>query len=284
MADRALEPGPGTRLNDNVELVELVAKGGMGSVWRAHHRGLAADVAVKLIAGDLCQSEEGRGRFLREARAAASIRSPHVIKLYDCDVYQDRPFIVMELLRGRTLEERMCDAPLALDEVCAIVDQTARALAAAHEAGVVHRDIKPGNIFLVEGRRINVKLLDFGIAKILRSSPGSFTTGAGASVGTPEYMSPEQLLEPDKVDRRADIWALAVLAYEMLTGECAFSGANPAALIIAITKIDYRPPSRLNPDLARFDGWFRTALARDPADRFGDVKSAARELLATAGR
>jgi eukaryotic-like serine/threonine-protein kinase len=279
---------PGLLVSPNVRLVRALSQGGMGTVWVAEHLSLGTDVAVKFISPDLAAKEPTLVmRFQREARAAARIRDPHIVQILDHGATQDgTPFIVMELLHGESLAQRLSRGPLAPEELCAVVSQAAGALAKAHALGVVHRDIKPENLFFTDAAGgLFVKLLDFGIAK-QADAPGDRMTATSAVFGTPGYMSPEQLLSTRDVDAGADLWALAVTAYEALTGHLPFDGATPAAVAVAVCAGQFAPAGSIRADLPpALDAWFARALARDPARRFGDAGEFARAfLLASVGQ
>lgn len=272
----------GTVVAGHVELVERIGAGAMGEVWRAHHRRLATDVAVKLIRDD-AREGAAQQRFELEARAAARLKSPHVVKVFDYGVGEVGAYIVMELLEGESLERRLVrEGALAPQTVVEIVRQAARALDEAHRAGVVHRDIKPDNLWLArDGDRDFVKVVDFGIARASALlAPGTKLTHDGQPIGTPVYMSPEQILTPGETDAAADRWALAVCAYEMLTDRIPFDGETVAAVAMAVVKGGFAPPSQLVTLPAEVDDFFRRAFARDPAARFSTAKDLALALSA----
>lgn len=217
MGDEGLEPG--VMVTPSLRLVRPLGAGGMGRVWIADHLGLRAQVVVKFMAPQLVDSEDALRRFSREAEAASKVKSPHVVHISDYGIaLNGQPYIAMELLEGKTLAEVIARYG-ALDPaaVAKIVTHVARALARAHAKGVVHRDIKPDNIFLIDvgGGEIFAKVLDFGVAKAAFAE--SRTTGTGVMVGTPMYMSPEQILGARHVDHRSDLWSLGVVAFEALT-------------------------------------------------------------------
>ncbi|MBI4705998.1 MAG: serine/threonine protein kinase [Deltaproteobacteria bacterium] len=277
-----MDLGPGTQVTANVRLVRPLGEGGMGRVWLAEHLALQAPVAVKFISTQVPKSELAAliERFQREATAAARINDPHVVDIKDYGVMSDgAPFIVMELLEGESLGARLSRVGrLGLPEAALVVSQTAKALRAAHALGVVHRDIKPENIFLLTAHdELFVKVLDFGIAKLAGTAPlGRRLTDTGAMLGTPHYMAPEQLLTPKDVDHRADLWALGVVAYEMLAGEPPFTGETATALCIAICAAQFAPPSSANPEVPPpLDKWFSHALHREREHRFQSAKEMA---------
>jgi serine/threonine-protein kinase len=271
---------PGMMVSPNVRLARELGQGGMGSVWLAEHTALGISVAVKFISEELLQRDSTTlARFKREARSAAQIKSPHVVQVHDLGVLDDgTPFIVMEALEGETLGDRLAVTPrLPMAELLEIVAQVGKGLEHAHSRGVIHRDIKPPNVFLSRSHdELIVKILDFGIARQQALPRHSAATGTGALLGTPEYMSPEQILSAKDVEAGADLWALAVMAYEMLVGCMPFQGETLGALILAITMGNYTAPSQCDPSLGpSIDEWFRRALARDPRGRF----QSARELV-----
>ena len=201
-------------------LNRLIGRGGMGSVWHATHLGLDIPCAVKFIEGEFAALAEAQARFEREAKAAAQLRSPHVVQILDHGVWENTPYIAMELLEGEDLGKRLTKlGTLPPAEINAIIQQVARALTKAHQAGIVHRDLKPDNIFLVrDDDREIVKVLDFGIAK--KNTTGLDTgnnTKTGAMLGTPYYMSPEQAQGTKGVDWRSDLWSLGVTIWKTMT-------------------------------------------------------------------
>ncbi|HEU4407599.1 MAG TPA: serine/threonine-protein kinase [Polyangiaceae bacterium] len=268
-----------------VRLVRLLGQGGMGSVWAADHLRLGTQVAVKFLSPALATEAGPVVRFQHEAMSAAQIKSPHVVQIFDHGVFAgERPYIVMELLEGEDLGRRLERAgPLGLDELARVVAQVCRALAKAHAAGIVHRDLKPDNIFLLDqDGELFVKVLDFGVAKRTNLPHSLDMTDSGLLVGTPNYMSPEQVLDLRPIDQRADLWALGVVAYRCLLGRVPFEGSSLGAVCVAIERGVFEPPSRGRADVPpELDAWFAKALSRDPAARFGSAREMA-EALATA--
>jgi serine/threonine-protein kinase len=251
-------------------LYEL-GQGGMGSVWVAEHLTLRAKVAVKLIRAGLAANADAIRRFEREARAAATLRSAHVVQVLDFGVDGGSPYLAMELLEGESLAARLLRGAMSPQETAVVMEQLGRAMTRAHAEGFVHRDLKPDNVFLVdEGGDICVKVLDFGIAKALRptlsSNDGALLTADGALLGTPNYMSPEQA-QGGSVDARSDIWSLAVIAFECLTGLLPFSGGSLPELLRSICYDDVVVPSSVATVPAGFDAWFLRAVARSPEER-----------------
>jgi serine/threonine protein kinase len=267
----------GELVTPTVKLERQLGEGGMGTVWVAEHTTLHAKVVVKFIGDAIAADPDSVARFSREAAAAAAVRSPHVVQMHDHGVMPDgTPFIVMEYLEGRDLASYLQErGVLPIAEVDVIVSHACKALARAHEAGIVHRDIKPQNLFLcdVGAGEIFVKLLDFGVAK---KGDALSTTKTGSSVGTPYYMSPEQVVSDKTVGPRADLWALGVVAFEALTGRKPFDGPSVGALALAICHGPLPVPSSVRPEIDRaFDNWFAKACARDPAGRFASAREMA---------
>jgi eukaryotic-like serine/threonine-protein kinase len=279
------EPGPGLELAGSVRLVEKLGEGGMGSVWTAQHLALHTLVAVKFLAGHMAQDAAAAARFQREAMAAARIKSPHVVQIFDHGVSSDfGPYIVMERLEGETLSAFVHrHGRLTPAQTARIVAQLCRALSKAHAQGIVHRDIKPDNVFLIEPERdAFVKVLDFGIAKNLRDELS--VTSTGAMMGTPHYMSPEQMLSSKHVDLRADLWAVAVLAYHAMTGQVPFDGETFGAVAIAVTQADFAPIyPKFGVGSPELDAWFARALARDLNVRFTSADELAESFARAVG-
>ena len=277
----ALEAG--RILHDRYRLIRPIGHGSQASVWIADHLALSTTVAVKLIDPELAKKESARERFRREATAAAQLRSAHVVQILDHGIEGDQPFIVMELLDGEDLFERLTHRTrISLRETSKVVTQVARALTRAHAAGIVHRDLKPENIFLVPNDDDEVvKVLDFGVAKF--KDPGKAAmqrTGLGTLIGTPHYMSPEQVKGISEIDYRADLWALGVIAFQCMTGELPFDSEGVGDLLIKISIGDIPVPSKIIPSIpANFDAWFLRACDRDPAKRF----QSAREMAVALG-
>jgi serine/threonine protein kinase len=284
-----LEPPQGP-IAGKYRLTRLLGRGGMGTVWEGVHEQLGTRVAVKFIDAEHAASEDVRQRFVNEARAAARLRSKHVVQVYDQGVGHDgRPYIVMEFLAGEPLDSRLDrEGRLAPAEVARIVLHVSRALAKAHESGIVHRDLKPENVFLVhddEDHTVVAKVVDFGIAKFTDpSGPGSSSTRTGAVLGTPQYMSPEQARGLRTVDHRTDLWSLGIIVYRAIVGELPFKGEAVGDLLVNICTSEPPLPSRLAPDVpAGFDAWVKRALAREPASRFQSAAELTDTFSALAG-
>jgi eukaryotic-like serine/threonine-protein kinase len=275
-------PPPPQVLSGKYRLDRELGRGGMGSVWLAQHLTLHSPVAIKLIDATIATNPEALSRFLREAQAAASLRSPHVVQILDHGVDNGVPFIVMELLDGESLAARIERVSrLSPQDTARIMTQVGRAMTKAHEAGVVHRDLKPDNIFLVRNDEEEIaKVLDFGIAKAntLGVASVSSATRTGSVLGTPYYMSPEQAEGAKGVDHRTDIWAMGVIACECLTGLRPFDAETLGAMLLAICAREMPVPSRLGPVPPAFDAWFARACSRDVNQRFSTAKEAAHEL------
>jgi Tol biopolymer transport system component len=271
---------PGKKLGP-YEIVSPLGAGGMGEVYRAKDTRLGREVAVKVLPQHLSSNTEVRARFEREAKTVSSLNHPHICTLFDVGREGDTDFLVMELIEGETLAARLGKGVLATDQVLALGAQIANALDRAHKAGVVHRDLKPGNIMLTKS---GAKLMDFGLARAtgLAGAPGSGVsvaaltqsptvaqplTAEGTIVGTFQYMSPEQL-EGREADERSDIWALGCVLYEMATGKRAFEGKSQASLISSIMTTEPEPISQVSPMTPpALDRLVGACLAKDPADR-----------------
>ncbi len=276
------------------QLVRMIGRGGMGSVWEARHVSLGTPSAIKFIESEYANSQEARSRFDKEAKAAATIQSKHAIQIYDHGVTDDgKPYIVMELLQGEPLDKYIENASgkrLSLQETAKILQQVCRGLARAHERGIIHRDLKPENVFLVktaDDDDYTAKVLDFGIAK-MSNSPGNpamtSSTKTGAVLGTPFYMSPEQARGLRNVDHRTDVWSLGVIAFKCVTGRLPFDGESVGDLLVKICTAPVPQPSQVVPGIPpNFDAWFMRALEREPDRRFANVTELSDALCFAAG-
>ncbi len=273
----------GTRLGP-YEILSPIGAGGMGEVYRAKDTRLGRMVAVKVLSQDLSASPDVRQRFEREAQTISQLSHPHICALHDVGNQDGTEYLVMELLEGETLSDRLARGPLPLEQTLRFGQEIADALDKAHRQGVVHRDLKPGNVMLTKS---GVKLLDFGLAKAvdpsanvdLSASPTrQGLTQEGAILGTFQYMAPEQL-EGREADARTDIFALGAVLYEMATGRKAYSGSNQASLISAILRDDPAPISQVRPMApVALDRIVKTCVAKDPEDRWQSAGDVAKEL------
>ncbi len=262
----------GTQLGPYVILAPL-GTGGMGEVYRATDSRLGREVAVKVLTRD-AGSPVRRERFLREAQAASALNHPGIVTVHDVGRERGVDFIVMERVEGRTLRQILDAGPLPVDEALGYARQAAAALAVAHAAGIVHRDLKPQNLMVTPGGQL--KVLDFGLACVESGVVDSIgptkerLTEFGTVVGTPGYMSPEQV-EGKPVDARTDVFSLGIVLYEMLTGKAPFGGSSAAAVLYEIVHRVPEPAVRLRPGLGRHVTDVLDAMLRkDPAQRLAD--------------
>jgi Tol biopolymer transport system component len=268
------------------KIVAPLGAGGMGEVYRAHDTRLGRDVAIKVLSPHLAATPEVRARFEREARTISQLNHPHICTLHDIGHQDGVDYLVMELLEGETLAHRLEKGPLPVAEVLALGTQIADALDRAHRAGVVHRDLKPGNVMLTKA---GAKLMDFGLARAagVATAPGALTesptvsrplTAEGTVVGTFQYMAPEQL-EGKEADARTDLWALGCVLYEMATGKRAFEGQSQASLISAIMDREPRPITELEPlTPPALERTVKRSLMKDPDDRWQSARDVMHEL------
>ncbi len=272
---------PGKQVSASLRLVRILGRGAMGSVWLADHLTLQSQVAVKFMAPVMAEDPVAVTRFQQEAKAAAEIRSPHVVQVFDHGQTDDSElYIVMELLEGDSLAKRVrARGALRPKEVSNIVSQVCKALAKAHARGIVHRDIKPSNVFLIDsGGDEFVKLLDFGVAKFSGEEAVNMTQ-AGNMVGTPAFMSPEQLFHGDDDDYGGDLWSVGVVAYYALTGTRPFRGRTLGELAVQIKEGTFERASEICGDLPPdIDAWFARALHTDRSSRFPTAKEMAQQL------
>ena len=281
---------PGTRLGP-YEIISPLGAGGMGEVYRARDTRLGREVAIKVLPEHLSSNSEVRARFEREAKTVSALNHPYICVLYDVGREVDTDYLVMELIEGETLAARLAKGPLPVADVLKIGAQIADALDRAHRAGVVHRDLKPGNVMLT---RSGAKLMDFGLARatgLAGARSGSDATAMthsptvaqpltaeGSIVGTFQYMAPEQL-EGRDIDARTDIWSLGCVLYEMAAGKRAFDGATQASLISSIMRDEPRAMSELSPlSPPSLERLVKQCLAKDPLDRWQTAGDVRREL------
>ena len=276
---------PGTRLG-SYEILGTLGAGGMGEVYRARDASLKREVAIKLLPPEVAADPDRLARFEREARVLASLNHPGIATVHGFERAQPQPFLVMELVPGDTLHERLARGAMPIQEALPIFSQIAEALEAAHEKGVVHRDLKPANIkLLLDGR---VKVLDFGLAKATAADEGTTSasysptltaaaTRRGEIMGTAAYMSPEQA-RGRPVDRRADVWAFGCVLYEALAGRAAFEGETITDILASVVRSepDWGALPRATPEPAR--RLLRRALQKDPKDRLRDMADARLDL------
>jgi len=285
----ALVLAPGTIVAAKYRLERLLGRGGMGEVWAAEQTITRKRVAMKFLAGEAASSDETRRRFLREARAACAVQHPNVVQIHDViEADADVPALVMELLKGESLEAKLQrDGKLPVDEALAITLRVVAAVGTAHTLGIVHRDIKPDNIFLAETPEgTEIKVLDFGIAKIAASEEGAQTanlTATGSMLGTPYYMSPEQAFGEKRIDHRADIWSLGIVMYRCLSGQLPTRADNLGQILKiimtrAIPKLGEVAPDLPKPVTALVDRMLGYAPAERPAD-LREVKATLEGLL-----
>jgi serine/threonine protein kinase len=270
-------PKPGDLVAGKYVVDQLLGEGGMGAVFAATHRLTGKQVALKWMLPELARDEDAVNRFMREAQAAGRINHPNVVDVYDVGQHEESFFLVMELLRGEPLTNALSRRDLTVREVLDLLLRAMRGVAAAHRQGVVHRDLKPDNIFLAyeeDGVRREPKVLDFGISKV--SNEGQVNprlTRTGAVVGTPYYMSPEQIRGSDNLDRRADVYSFGVILYEALTGQVPFIADTYGALVLEIATGTPKTPSELVPGLPEELSYVvLRAMARNAPDRYPDIE------------
>jgi eukaryotic-like serine/threonine-protein kinase len=274
-------PSLGTVIADKYRIEELIARGGMGAVYMATHLVSGKKVALKWMLPSLGQLPGAKERFVREACATARIEHPNVIDIYDVGNDRGSVYLVMELLRGETLAEYLQRTPtVSTGEAISLIMPALRGVAAAHAHDVIHRDLKPDNIFLcrsAEGEPREPRVLDFGISKVgTGDDPRLSLTRSGAVMGTPYYMSPEQVRGANQVDERGDIYAFGVILYEMLTGQRPFEAETYNQLILKIATEDPAPILELNPAIdRRLALVIERAMARDPRERFSTIEELA---------
>jgi serine/threonine protein kinase len=280
MAAAGMDPLNGAHLGKEYWVVDRIGDGGMGVVYVVEHRGLKKQFAAKILSRELTENVEARARFEIEARSASQLDHENIVNVTDYGVASDgRPYLVMELLRGKTLFQRLGEGPMTLGEAAAVVVPVCAALGAAHEAGIVHRDIKPENVFLAQrpGGRFHVKVLDFGIAKATADTPR--VTKLGQVLGSPLYMAPEACKGED-VDGRADIYSVGVLLYQLATGHLPFEDTNMLRLLQLHTSKPVPSPRLLNAEISpAMEEVILRALEKDREQRFQHVEELASAFL-----
>lgn len=282
----------GTRLG-SYEILAPLGAGGMGEVYRARDTKLKREVAIKVLLPSLADDEERLKRLEREAQLLASLNHPNIAAIHGLEEEAGQPFLVLELVEGPTLAERIQQGPIRLEEALAIAKQMAAALSEAHEKGIIHRDLKPANVKVTPDGQ--VKILDFGLAKALAGDSGGAgasselsqsptlsrrATAVGLILGTAAYMAPEQA-KGKKVDRRTDVWAFEVVLYEMLTGKRLVDGEDVSDTLAAVLRAecDWSALPVATPSAIR--RLLRRALTKDRRERLGDIGDARLEIKET---
>jgi serine/threonine-protein kinase len=262
----------GTVIQERYELEHPLGHGGMAEVWCARDQRLARSVAIKFLAPKLAEDPEFLVRFFSEAQAVARISDPHVVGVLDFGQHEGEPFLVMEYVPGGTLSE-LVGQPIVPERVCEIIADAARGVAAAHAQGLIHRDIKPGNILLDDEG--HAKIADFGIAAATGTEN---LTATGAAIGSPHYISPEHV-SAKEVTPRSDVYSFGIVLFELLTGCRPFGGDNVTAIAIAQVETDPPVPGSINPDVPEaLDALVLKCLAKDPEARFQSADELARAL------
>ena len=261
------------RTISHYKILSELGRGGMGVVYKAEDTKLRRTVALKFLRSDLIEDPEHRERFLREAQAAAALDHPNICTVYEIDEVEGKTFIVMAFLEGKTVKDKLKERPLKLDEALDIAAQTTQGLQAAHEKGIVHRDIKSANLMFTA--QSQVKIMDFGLAQLAERSQ---LTKTATILGTPAYMSPEQA-QRLPTDRRTDVWSLGVVIYEMITGRLPFEGERQEAVVYAIGNEDPEPITALRAGLPMELEWIVSkALAKEAEERYQHVEEMAVDL------
>jgi len=286
MPSSAHDPVPAGERIGPYTIMEPLGAGGMGEVYKAHDQRLDRDVAIKFVARWMADDAASLERFDHEARAASALNHPNICGVHDAGEIQGRPYIVMELLEGQSLKERIAKGPLDARELASITCQVCAALQEAHEKGIVHRDVKPANIYVTSGGR--VKVLDFGLAKRAAELAGPETSSNGGHnptlsgtrpiIGTLAYLSPEQAVGWH-VDARTDIFSLGVVMYEMAAGRLPFRGKTPAGILGSILTEAPVSPSAVNAGVpAKLERVLLKALEKDPARRYSSAAELSADL------
>ena len=264
---------PGYRVS-HYQIRKHLGGGGMGVVYQAEDLRLRRPVALKFLPPECSRETARKERFLREARAASALDHRNICTVYDIENHEGQLFIAMAFYHGTTLKPRLKEGPIPATKAADLARQIARGLQAAHDTGIVHRDIKPANVFVTDDDR--VKIIDFGLALVAGEAR---LTKAGGRVGTPAYMAPEQI-RGDEIGPAADIWALGVLLYEMVTGTFPFAAPSDSQIMEAILEAEVERPSRVSSGVPRsIDRVVARALQKEPGRRF----QSASEMAATLG-
>jgi eukaryotic-like serine/threonine-protein kinase len=277
----------GAVLNGRYRLVRLLGEGGMGAVYEADNLQGQGKRAIKLLHPEFMKEDQILQRFFAEAQTTRNLNHPNIAQVTDSATAEDgSPYLVMELLQGIPLSSYIDQGnPIPPQHAVPIVYGVLQALTAAHAEGVIHRDLKPDNLFLIRDANGNsqVKVLDFGIAKVMDVAGGmGQKTRTGVLLGTPGYMSPEQIKNSKGVDGRTDLWSLGVIFYEMLTSKQPFPADNEFARLTSVLTEEVKPIEQVMPQLAAWGPFFRRALAKDPAQRFQSAEEMAQAMNAVA--
>lgn len=265
----------GTIIAERYKVIEELGRGGMGIVYKAEDTKLKRSVALKFLPPELIQNEEAKGRSVLEAQAAAGLAHPNICTIHEIDEGEDRSFISMEFVEGKSLKEKIKEIPLGLEEAMDIAVQLAEGLEEAHKKDIIHRDIKSANIMVTD--KGQAKIMDFGLAKVLG---GTLMTREGTTMGTVAYMSPKQA-RGDVVDHRSDIWSLGVVLYEMLSGQLPFKGEHESSVMYAIEHKEPKPLKDLKPNIpAELEHIVGKALAKNLQDRYQHIRDLLDDLYA----
>src|SRR5262245_24601064 len=272
-----LEMSKGDILDGKYRVDSVLGSGGMGVVIAAHHLGLDQQVAIKLLLPEVLEDPEAAARFEREARAAAKIKNEHIARVMDVGTLDTGcPYMVMEHLEGEDLEERMKrEGRLPIDHAIELVLQTCDVLAEARGLGIVHRDLKPANLFCLMGPEggVSIKVLDFGISKVTGPNTSHTTiTKTSTLMGSPTYMSPEQIHSARRGDARTDMWSMGIIVYELLTGRVPFDGESVPEICLKVTKRSPPPIRRFRPDTpSALEAVISKCLEKDRTKRFMNI-------------